>query len=179
MPRCQAVNYIGVACNLKADYLNYFWFHDPLGRISEMYNICQKHSNLLVDQLMEKENAYANLIKACFNQIDKKRNELYGGASVSEQRNAIREAKVNGLPEPKFASIQSLKNDISSLYTKVNNCKQILVIERNRVCRYCKFPLKEPETPKDQVGKKYTPIDFKSPVGYRRLDFQFSICFYI
>ena len=56
MPRCQAVNFIGVMCNQKADYLNYFWFHDPLGRISEMYNICQKHSNLLVGELMEVEN---------------------------------------------------------------------------------------------------------------------------
>ena len=119
---------------------------------------------------MEKENAYNNLIRACYDQIEKVKKELQSGNNLTEQREAIRNARENGNPEPNFKSVMELKNNISELYDKVNNAKKILVIERNRLCRWCKYPLKEPEKPNDQVGKSYTPVDFKLAKGYRRLD---------
>lgn len=119
---------------------------------------------------MEKENGYSNLIKACYEQIEKNKKELEHGINLTEQREARKNARENGLSEPKFKSVMELKNKNNELYTKVNNAKKILVIQRNRVCRFCHFPLKEPESAKDQIGLKFTNVDFKSPVGYRRLD---------
>lgn len=170
MPSCIASNYAGNICKQKSNELHYFWFYDPHGRINKVYHLCQKHSNLLVDELMEKEKGYNNLIKACYDQIEKKRHELENGGNLSEQREAIKNARENGIPEPKFKSVQELRNEIKDMYTKVQNAKKILVIQRNRVCRFCQYPLKEPESPKDQIGAKFAVIDFKSPVGYRRLD---------
>lgn len=170
MAICSAVNFTGKICAEKSNELHFFWFYDPHGRINKTYHICYKHSNMILDELMEKENAYSNLIKACYDQIEKKRTELSTGGHISEQREAMRNAKDNGLPEPSFPTVQELRDNISELYNKVNNAKKILVIERNRVCRWCKYPLQSPETPQDQIGKKYATVDFKSPIGYRRLD---------
>jgi hypothetical protein len=170
MPKCSAINFIGNICGEKSNELHYFWYYDPHGRLDKTFHICHKHSNTIIDDLMQKEKAYSNLIKACYDQIEKKRTELATGNNLTEQREAMRNAKDNGLPEPVFTTVQELKNKISDLYTKVSNAKKILVIERNRVCRWCKYPLKTPESPQDQIGKKYTTIDFKSPVGFRRLD---------
>jgi len=170
MATCKAVNYAGIVCNQKADNDTYFWFYDPCGRLNKVFHLCKLHSNLIIDQLMEKENAYMNLIRVCYDQIERKKKELQSGNNISEQREAIRNAKENGNPEPMFKSVMELRNNISDLYNKVNNAKTVLVIERNRLCRFCKFPLKEPESPKDQIGYSYTPIDFKLAKGYRRLD---------
>ena len=170
MATCKAINSAGIVCNQKATDSTYFWFYDPCGRINQVFHLCKLHSNLIINELMEKENAYNNLIRACYDQIEKVKKELQSGNNLSEQREAIRNARENGNPEPNFKSVMELKNNISELYDKVNNAKKILVIERNRLCRWCKYPLKEPESPKDQIGKSYTPIDFKLALGYRRLD---------
>ena len=170
MAICKAINSAGIVCNQKATDSTYFWFYDPNGRINQVFHLCKLHSNLIINDLMEKENAYNNLIRACYEQIEKLKKELQSGNNLTEQREAIRNARENGNPEPNFKSVMELKNNISELYDKVNNAKKILVIERNRLCRWCKFPLKEPEKPSDQVGKAYTPIDFKLAKGYRRLD---------
>lgn len=173
MPNCQAINYAGNICNQKSNELNYFWFYDPHGRINKVFYLCQKHSNILVDGLMEKEKGYANLITACYDQIKKKRNELEHGSNLTEQREAIKNARENGIPAPHFKSVQELKNEINKLYETISNAKKIVVIERNKVCRYCKYTLREPESPKDQLGERYANIDFKSYNGYRRLDAMF------
>ena len=170
MPNCTAMSYTGNICNHKSNELHYFWYHDPFGRVSSIFYICVKHSNQIINELMEKENGYANLIKICYDQIAKKRETLMIGGSLSEQREKRKQARDNGLPEPKFKSVQELKNEVKALYEKISNARKILVIERNKVCRYCKYPLKEPESQKDQIGLKYTIADFKSPVGFRRLD---------
>ena len=170
MTNRKAINYAGKVCNQDASDSTYFWFHDPCGRLTSVFSLCKLHSNLIIDELMEKENAYMNLIRACYDQIEKKKTELLKGHNLSDQREAIKNARENGNSEPKFKSVMELKNNISDLYSKVNNAKTILVIERNRVCRFCKFPLKEPELPTDQIGRSYTPVDFKLAKGYRRLD---------
>lgn len=170
MPYCVASNFTGGMCNYKSNELNYFWYHDPHGRIDKVFYLCMKHSNLIVDGLMEKEIGYSKLIKTCYDQIEKKKHELEKGSNLSEQREATKNAIENGLSRPKFKSVQEMKDEISRLYNVVNNVKKILVIERNKVCRFCKFPLREPELAKDQLGSKYTNVDFKSFNGYRRLD---------
>ena len=161
MATCKAVNYAGIVCNQKAENATYFWFYDPCGRLNKVFHLCKLHSNLIIDELMVTENSYSKLIKACFDRIEKLRKELQSGNNLSEQREAIKNARENGNPEPKFKSVMEIKNNISDLYTKVNNSKKILQIEGNKLCRFCKFPLKEPESPKDQIGQSYTPIDFK------------------
>ena len=170
MTNCKAINYAGKVCNQDASDSTYFWFHDPCGRLTSVFSLCKLHSNLIIDELMEKENAYMNLIRACYDQIEKKKTELQRGNNLTEQREAIKNAREYGNPEPNFKSVMDLRNIISELYNKVNNAKTILVIERNRLCRFCKYPLKEPEMPTDQIGRSYTPIDFKLARGYRRLD---------
>ncbi len=125
---------------------------------------------MMVDDLMEKENGYNNLIKAFYKKIEKIDDEMFNSPSLQEQRKAISDARQQGLPAPSFKSINTLKIEKKQIYEKIRNAKKILVIERNRLCRWCKFPLLEPEEQFDQIGKKFTPVDFKSPVGYRRLD---------
>jgi hypothetical protein len=167
---CKAINYAGIVCNQKAENATYFWFYDPNGRLNKVFHLCKLHSNLIIDELMVTENSYSRLIKACFDRIEKLKKELQSGNNLSEQREAIRNARENGSPEPNFKSVMEIKNNISDLYTKVNNSKKILQVERNKLCRFCKFPLREPESPKDQIGQSYTPVDFKLARGYRRLD---------
>jgi hypothetical protein len=170
---CKAVNYAGIVCNQKAENATYFWFYDPCGRLNKVFHLCKLHSNLIIDELMVTENSYSKLIKACFDRIEKLRKELQSGNNLSEQREAIKNARENGNPEPKFKSVMEIKNNISDLYTKVNNSKKVLVNERNRICRFCRFPLREPELPKDQIGNSFTPVDFKLARGFRRVDFLF------
>ena len=170
MPSCCAINFAGNICNSKLGELNYFWFYDPHGRVNETFYICQKHSNLLVGDLMTIEEGYSKLIKAGYDRIERLRKEKYEGSTLSEQRQTIRDARENGLPEPQFASIQTINDKIKNLYTTITNSKKVLVIERNRLCRFCRFPLKDPELDKDQIGIKFSNIDFKSPFGHRRLD---------
>ena len=181
MPICSVINYVGVMCNQKSNELHYFWYYDPLGRINKVFHICLKHSNLLVDRLMEKEYGYSNLIKACFIQIEKKRKMLNDNDfTIPERMEAIKNAKENGLPRPNFTKskeeserLKLIEDSIKELYEKISNAKKVVVIERNKMCRFCGFPLKEPESPKDQIGLKYAVVDFKSPNGYRRLDAMF------
>jgi len=47
-------------------------------------------------------------------------------SNYSEQRDAIRNAKENGLPLPKFKSIKQIDDDISELYRKIKKFKEKL-----------------------------------------------------
>ena len=57
MTNCKAINYAGKVCNQDASDSTYFWFHDPCGRLTSVFSLCKLHSNLIIDELMEKENA--------------------------------------------------------------------------------------------------------------------------
>ena len=116
MATCKAINSAGIVCNQKANDSTYFWFYDPNGRINQVFHLCKLHSNLIINDLMVKENAYNNHVRACYDQIEKLKKELQSGNNLTEQREAIRNARENGNPEPNFKSVMELKNNISELY---------------------------------------------------------------
>ena len=82
MAICKAINSAGIVCNQKANDSTYFWFYDPNGRINQVFHLCKLHSNLIINDLMEKENAYNNLIRACYDQIEKVKKELQSGNNL-------------------------------------------------------------------------------------------------
>ena len=170
MPSCCAITSSGNMCNERSDMLSYFWFYDPHGRLDKTFHLCTRDSNFIVNALMEKENGYTNLTKALFKQIEQKQELIKKSTNFIEQRELIKQSRINGYPAPKFDNIESIKSDIGSLYNKIKKIKALNIIERNKLCRYCKYPLNDPEDPQDQIGPKYTSVDFKSPNGYRRLD---------
>jgi len=169
MPSCVAINIVGTVCGVQNDFLERVHFYDPLGRIDKSYFLCSKHATLILEQLMETENAYANLIKALHIRMKKIDNEIWHGDSVAEQRQKINDARNDGLPEPRFKNIGKLKIEKNILWDRIKRTKTIQVIQRNKLCRWCKYPLKEPEQG-SQIGKKYGNVDFKGSQGYRRLD---------
>lgn len=170
MSRCVGKDSNGHACNKKSTELSFFWFHDPHGRIDDVFYMCELHIRKLIDDLMIEENGYKNLMKACFKQIKDIDEKLNHGTSVEEERRMIREAREQGLAEPKFDKVEDLKARKNELYKQISNTKKVLVILRNKKCRFCWYPLKEPEFPNDQLGNKLSVIDFKGVQGYRRLD---------
>ena len=178
MPRCTFKNTNGNVCNVKSDTLEYVLLHDPHGRIVQERFGCTLHMNLILDQLMSREMGYTNLMKACFKQIEKLDNELRKGVSVSDERQKIRDAKADGLPEPKLKNIEEIKEKKQEFWKQIKNSKAVLVRIRNKECSFCQFPLRDPEFPQDQVGKKFSNADFKGVQGYRRFDSLFhSECF--
>lgn len=178
MPRCSFKNFAGVVCNEQSDFLEYVMLHDPHGRIAiEKYG-CKLHMNIIIDDLMIEQIGYEKHMKACFKQIEKIDEQLKKGSSIAEERQKIQDARKDGLPEPKFDSVEELKAKKQEFWNTVKNIKAVLQKKRNKYCVYCAFPLNDPEEPKDQIGKKYSNADFKGVQGYRRYDALFHTeCF--
>jgi hypothetical protein len=152
LPTCQSKNFAGVRCGKKADDAPYFLFHDTLGRCTKLFPLCLDDSNRILGILMEKELGYDRLIKTLRKKAENLRSTI---RSEKSSKNEYRE------------------KELKVLYEKVKRFVEIRNIERNKVCRFCQFPLKEPEFDKDQIGKKFSHANFHSNYGYRRADILF------
>ena len=134
--------------------------------------------NLIIDDLMVEQIGHEKHMKAILKQIEKKNEELHKGTSVAEERQKIRDAKADGLQEPKLKKTEELKAELKSMWESVRNIKKILQLKRNKYCVYCAFQLHDPEFPQDQIGITYANADFKGVQGYRRYDALFHTeCF--
>jgi hypothetical protein len=174
MTFCQARTATGVRCGRDATESSYFWYYDPHQRVNRTFHLCQDHSNDIVNACIEKENGYKSLIAypkgKLYKQIESLKNQKDKSANFSEQREAMKQAKENGVPIPKFKSIQKIDQEISEVYRKIKKFKDLNNIERNHTCRYnkCRFALKEPNDLADQIGMAFGHADFHSGKGYRR-----------
>ena len=178
MPRCTFKNTAGKVCNLKSDHLQFVLLNDPHDRIVMKKYGCIQHMNIIIDYLMVNQLGRDNLMKALQIQIEKLTEEMHKGTNLSEERQKIRDAKKDGLPEPKMKKTQEYKKEINELWTQWKGHKKIQVKLRNRHCVFCTFPLHDPEEPKDQIGGKFANADFKDAKGNRRYDAVFhSECF--
>lgn len=168
MTSCQAVNFHGMKCGKDATEGSYFWFYDPYQRINRTFHVCQEQSNKIINELIQKELGYQQLLDKIHGKIESLKKQKSKGSNLTEERQKIKDAKEQGLPIPKFKSMKQIDKEISELYEKSKKFRDIKNNERNKTCRYCGFPLREPSEQGDQVGKAYTHADFHSGHGYRR-----------
>jgi hypothetical protein len=168
MPSCVALNYSGTVCGLDAVDAHYFWYHDPLKRINQTFTICYYHSNHIIQECIAKEKEYDLILDSLFRKVESKKHEMNNPYNISEQRDMIRNAIQAGLPRPRFKNIEELQNEISAMWKKIKRLREIKNIERNATCRFCGFPLKEPDDKKNQIGDSYAHADFHSNTGKRR-----------
>lgn len=173
MPSCQSINFTGNRCSRKADESDYFIFHDSMGRCTKLFHLCHDDSNRILGQLMQKELGYTRLLDSLKKKIDNLRVELNKGHNISEEREKIRQSREEGRPAPKFKSVEKLNHEIKELYLKRSKFFDIRQFERNAVCRFCGFPLLEPEFPHDQISNKFLHANFHSNTGKRRADIMF------
>jgi|APSaa5957512535_1039671.scaffolds.fasta_scaffold04504_20 hypothetical protein len=169
MVYCQAQTPGGARCGRDATQQSYFWYYDPHLRVNKVFHLCQDHSNKIINQCIQKEMGTKHLIDRLYKNIEeykiKKKSSNY-----SEQRDAIKNTKENGIPVPKFKSMLQLDAEISEFYRKIKHFKGLNNLERNHTCRYekCNYFLKEPNDKEDQIGKSFAHADFHSGNGYRR-----------
>lgn len=169
MVYCQAKTYGGARCGKDATDQSYFWYYDQNQRVNRVFHLCQDHSNMFLNELMEKENSFARLIDKLYKKVENLKHEKNKSANFSDQRKQIQEAKQNGVPIPKFKSLRKIDDDISETWRKINVYKSLLNNARNKLCRKCNYSLKEPNDIADQIGNKYSHADFHSGHGYRRV----------
>lgn len=170
MTSCEAQTLGGSRCGRDATNQSYFWYYDPHQRVNRVFHLCQEHSNKIVGELIQKEVGINALIEKLKKKIDHHRTEKNKSLNFSEQREAIRNARLNGTTLPKFKSIEKIDMEIKECYRKIKVYYDLRNIERNKTCRYdkCRYPLREPESDDDQIGIAYAHADFHSGNGYRR-----------
>jgi len=152
MPSCSSRNFAGVRCARKVDIMPYFIYHDSMGRFTEIKYLCQDDSNRILGQLMEREMQQTRLIDTLRKKIDYLQTQI---RSEKSTKNENRQKELRVLFE-KIKRINEHRNNI-----------------RNKECRFCNHPLKDPEQEDDQLGKCFSHANFHSPVGYRRADILF------
>lgn len=178
MARCTFKNFAGNVCNIKSDHLQYVLLNDPHDRVVMKRYGCVQHMTMIIDDLMIEQIGMDKHMKALLKRIEKLNEEMRKGVSLAEERQKIRDAKADGLPEPKMKKTTEIKKEINDLWIQVKNIKKILQMKRNRYCIWCGFPLHDPEELKDQIGGKYSNADFKDAKGNRRYDAVFHTeCF--
>ena len=173
MTFCQAKTAGGSRCGRDSTESSYFWAYDPHQRVNKVFHLCQDHSNHIVNKCIEKETGYKHLIGypsgKLYKQIESLKNQKKS-SNFSEQNQARKQAKENGVAIPKFKSFEKIDIEIDEVYRKIKKFKELNNINRNHTCRYekCGHLLKEPKDNEDQVGKAYSHADFHSGFGYRR-----------
>ena len=170
MTFCQAQTAGGSRCGRDSTDQSYFWYFDPHQRVNRTFHLCQDHSNSIINVLIQKETGISHLIDKLYTEIEKLRILKNKGANFTEQRQAAKNAKENGVPPPTFKSVMKIDNEIQELFRKIKVYKELKNKERNHTCRYdkCRYFLKEPNEKQDQVGNSYGHADFHSGHGYRR-----------
>lgn len=168
MPFCNAVNFAGNACGKNATDQSYFWYYDQYERVNRVFRLCQEHSNKIIFEVMGKETGMTQLIDKLYKKIESLRAEKTKGHNLNEEREAIKNAKENGLPRPSFRKLEIIEAEIKENFRKIKVYKDLRNIERNKTCRACGYPLKEPNDVHDQMGAKFSHADFHSGFGYRR-----------
>jgi len=130
MPRCTFKNTTGKVCNLKSDHLQFVLLNDPHDRIVMKKYGCIQHMNIIIDYLMVNQLGRDNLMKALQIQIEKLTEEMHKGTNLSEERQKIRDAKKDGLPEPKMKKTQEYKKEINELWTQWKGHKKIQGLQK-------------------------------------------------
>lgn len=173
MATCQSKNFSGHRCARNTDDAPYFIYHDARGRITGLKNLCQEHSNVILGSLMEKELGYTRLLEQIKKRIDGLYHDLNNGDKLADELEKIKQARLEGRPRPTFKKIDEIKKEIKVWQEKRKRHYEIRNNERNNTCRFCGFPLAEPQLPNDQLGTKYSHADFHSSNGKRRADIMF------
>lgn len=152
MPNCMAVNYAGVKCGYGEEALPYFLYHDGMQRLTTLKFLCNNHANQILGELMQQELGYTNLINALRKKVDNLTKTIKSEAST---KNAGRE------------------KEKTILWERIKRINEIRNTVRNKTCRFCQFPLTEPDSKEDQLGKRFSHANFHSDVGKRRADILF------
>lgn len=127
----------------------YFWYYDAHERINQVFKLDYNTSNQLFGLLLAKETEVNITIKKLYQKIEsKKKAKIERGAAESVR--------------------DSLNQEISILYNKVKSFRDIKNTIRNKTCRYCRYPLKEPKFKENQIGESFSHADLHSAFGYRR-----------
>lgn len=170
MPSCQAQTYQGsnIKCGRGVPSMPYFWFRDSHKLLSDEFTVCNEHSNKLLGKLIEKEEGFNRLIRQLYDKAEHLKDDLRKGSNISEEREKIETAKREGLAIPTFKKYQDLQHEIKEVYEKIKRFREIKNFERNKTCRWCGFPLTEPEFDTDQVSNNYSHSDWHSDKGFRR-----------
>ena len=167
MPNCQALSQNKLKCSKQSE--DYFWFHDSHNLIDETFHLCHDHSQHILLHQMKNEDSLKIASKRLELRIKSLKKSIIGGSNVEEERKKIREAIEEGLPRPKFQNIDKLQNEIKMEYEKMRRLRELINNERNKICRWCGYSLKEPEFPEDHItGNPYSHADFHSIKGFRR-----------
>ena len=164
---CQALHQNKFRCGRQSE--DYFWFHDSHGLLDETFHICHDHSQSVLSEQMKNEDNFKRSVSRLKLHIESLKRDLQKGSNVDEEREKIKHAIAEGLPRPKFKKMDDLQRDIKIEYEKLSRLRDLINNERNRTCRWCGFPLKQPEFESDHVpGNPYSHADFHSGTGFRR-----------
>ena len=148
MPNCNATNYSGNKCNLSSIDMPYFWYYDAHKRINKVFYLCQEHSNTIINSLLRSEISHNTTLTNLYRRAD--RNKGYLRDKISYEKKL------------------ALRDDSKLIYENIKKFKQIKNKIRNDTCRYCEYPLKEPENIKDQIGNSFSHADVHSQFGHWR-----------
>lgn len=127
---------------------DYFWFHDSHELIDEVFKVCHEHSQIiLIDQMTK-----ARRLEALIDALRRQRDSLH-----KEGKGRVSETNINISKEMRI-----LNEKIKFQYGLLND-------ERNKTCRWCGFPLLEPEFDSDHLtGNPFSHGDWHTKNGRRR-----------
>ena len=145
MTSCQVKLYSGMKCSRDASESSYFWYYDAKQRINRVFHMCQDHSNEVLNVLLESEKGIQNTIDRINHKID-----------------ALK-------PNVTF----NTKKDLDEFYRRRKVQYENRTKLRRHTCRYCDYPLIDPNEEKDQIGKAFSHADFHSGVGRWRESIMF------
>ena len=167
MPNCQALSQNKSRCGKQSS--DYFWFHDSHNLIDETFHICHDHSQHILSEQMKNEDNFKYAVKRLQLTIQSLKRDLQKGTNIEEERKKIRESIEEGLARPKFKKIDDIQKDIRINYEKMTKLRELINVERNKICRWCGYSLREPEFESDHIQTNpYSHADFHSENGYRR-----------
>lgn len=167
MANCQALSSNKSRCGRQSS--DYFWFHDSHSLIDETFHICHDHSQHILSEQMKNEDNFKHAVKRLQLTTQSLKRDLQKGTNIEEERKKIRESIQEGLPRPHFKKIDDIQKDIRINYEKMTKLRDLINVERNKICRWCGYPLREPEFESDHIqNNPYSHADFHSENGYRR-----------
>jgi len=145
---CEALTDSERRCGNSYEKMPYFWFNDSEDVFEKKFKICQFCSQRNFGLLLRTEHELKRTIDGRYTEINYLRKQI----------------KLNGASSKN----PNLENQIKTNYEKAKRLQEILKQIRNKTCRLCNYPLKEPADPKYQWSESFSHADLHSTRGYRR-----------
>ena len=127
----------------------YFWYYDAHERINQVFKLDINRSNFIFGRLLADEQKNKQILERLYQKAQAKRREKINRGAAESVR-------------------ESLNHELNEIYEKIKKFKDIINNIRNKTCRYCGYPLREPKYKENQIGESFSHADLHSAAGYRR-----------